>query len=137
MRMREKLIRFMQGRYGIDQLSKTLLALGLAAIVISAFFGDHPAALVFYLVGWVAVICCYLRIFSRNISKRSAENQIFLNKTYRLRGFFGKQINIWKQRKIYHIYTCPSCRQKIRIPKGKGKIEIRCPKCGTKFIRKS
>ena len=135
--MREKLIRFMQGRYGIDQFSKTLLVLGVIVIVISAFLSEHPAALIFYLIGWAAVICSYFRIFSRNVSRRSAENQAFLNRTYKVRTFLQKQLNIWKQRKIYHIYTCPSCRQKIRIPKGKGKIEIRCPKCGKTFIRKS
>ena len=69
--------------------------------------------------------------------KRYAENQAFLAKTYGIRNFFRKQKNIWQQRRVYHIYTCPSCKQKIRIPKGKGKIEVRCPKCGTTFIKKS
>ncbi|MFR5507562.1 MAG: MJ0042-type zinc finger domain-containing protein, partial [[Ruminococcus] torques] len=61
----------------------------------------------------------------------------YLMKTYKIRNWFQNQKNIWQQRKVYHIYTCPSCKQKIRIPKGKGKIEVRCPKCGTTFIKKS
>ena len=135
--MKEKFIRFMQGRYGIDQLSKFLLIVGLVIVLISAFLGDHPAALILYLIGWAFVIYCYFRVFSRNVSKRYAENQAFLAKTYKIRTFFSQQKNIWKQRRVYHIYTCPNCRQKIRIPRGKGKIEIRCPKCSTTFIKKS
>lgn len=134
--MKEKLIRFMQGRYGVDQLSKFLLILGLVVVVISALF-DSRVSLILYILGWVLVIYCYFRVFSRNIPKRYAENQAFLSKTYKIRTFFQKQKNIWQQRKTHHIYTCPSCKQKIRIPKGKGKIEVRCPKCGTTFIKKS
>ena len=78
-----------------------------------------------------------LLLFSRNVQKRYAENQAYLMKTYKIRNWFQNQKNIWQQRKVYHIYTCPSCKQKIRIPKGKGKIEVRCPKCGTTFIKKS
>lgn len=137
MNFRERLIRFMQGRYGIDQLSKFILAVGVILVLISALFGDHPAALIPYFLGWLLVIYCYYRVFSRNVTKRYAENQAFLARTYRIRSFFRSQKNIWGQRKMYHIYTCPSCRQKIRIPKGKGKIEVRCPKCGTTFIKKS
>ena len=77
------------------------------------------------------------RVFSRNISKRYAENQKYLAKTYKLRTYIQQQKNSLAQRKVYHIYKCPGCKQKIRIPKGKGKIEIRCPKCGTTFIKKS
>ena len=134
--MKEKLIRFMQGRYGVDQLSKFLLILGLVVVVISALFNSR-VSLILYILGWVLVIYCYFRVFSRNIPKRYAENQAFLEKTYKIRMFFQKQKNIWQQRKTHHIYTCPSCKQKIRIPKGKGKIEVRCPKCGATFIKKS
>ena len=134
--MKEKFIRFMQGRYGVDQLSKFILILGLVFVVISALF-NNALSLLTYILGWVMVIYCYFRIFSRNIPKRYAENQAYLAKTYKIRTFFGKQKNIWQQRKVYHMYTCPSCKQKIRIPKGKGKIEVRCPKCGTTFIKKS
>ena len=125
------------GRYGIDQLSKFILVIGVVCVLISALFGDHPAALIPYFLGWVLVVYSYYRVFSRNVTKRYAENQTFLAKTYGIRSFFQKQKNIWQQRKVYHIYTCPSCKQKIRIPKGKGKIEVRCPKCGTTFIKKS
>ena len=135
--MKEKLIRFMQGRYGVDQLSKFLLIVGLAIILISAFFGGHVAGMICYVLGWVVLIYCYFRTFSRNVSKRYAENQTFLTRTYRVRSFFQRQKSLWAQRKNYHIYTCPSCKQKIRIPRGKGRIEVRCPKCGTTFIKKS
>lgn len=127
----------MQGRNGVDSLSKFLLITGVVVVLLSALFGSHPVGMFFYFLGWVVIIYCYFRMFSRNISKRYAENEAFLNRTYKIRSFFQKQINIWKQRRVYHIYTCPGCRQKIRIPRGKGKIEIRCPKCGTTFIKKS
>ena len=81
--MKEKLIRFMQGRYGVDQFSKFLLVLGLIAVVVSSVFVDNIAGLVFYILGWALVIYCYFRVFSRNIQKRYAENQ----------GVSGK--NIW------------------------------------------
>ena len=95
--MKEKFIRFMQGRYGVDQLSKFLLIVGLVIVLVSAFLGSNPIALVLYLVGWICVIYCYFRVFSRNVSKRYTENQAFLAKTYGIRNFFQKQKNIWQQ----------------------------------------
>lgn len=137
--MKEKLIRFMQGRYGVDSFSRFLLVLGLAAVLLSSVFSRHHALVgnVFYILGWIMIIYCYFRMFSRNVTKRYAENQTFLAKTYKIRTFFQRQKSMWKQRKVYHIYKCPNCKQKIRIPRGKGKIEIRCPKCSTTFIKKS
>lgn len=89
------------------------------------------------LIAWALIIYTYFRIFSRNTYKRAAENQAYLSKTYKLRNWFAKQKNMMKQRKTHHIYKCPTCKQKIRIPRGKGKIEIRCPKCYTTFIKNS
>lgn len=135
--MKEKFIRFMQGRYGVDQFSKFLLVAGLVVVFLSALVSGNIVGSVFYILGWVIIIYCYFRIFSRNVSKRYAENQAFLAKSSGVRAYFRSQKSIWSQRKTHHIYKCPQCRQKIRIPKGKGKIEVTCPKCGNKFIRKS
>lgn len=135
--MKEKLIRFMQGRYGVDTFSKFLLILGLAVVLVSSIFSGKTSGMICYILGWILIIYCYFRMFSKNVTKRYAENQTFLAKTGRIRGFFRDQKSIWKQRKTYHIYKCPGCGQKIRIPKGKGKIEVRCPKCSTSFIKKS
>ncbi len=135
--MREKMTRFMQGRYGVDSLSKFLLVCGLVVVFATAFIDSPLISSLFNLLGWVIVIYCYFRLFSRNVTKRYAENQTFLTKTYRIRCFFARQKELLKQRRVYHIYQCPGCRQKIRIPRGKGKIEVRCPKCGTTFIKKS
>jgi DNA-directed RNA polymerase subunit RPC12/RpoP len=135
--MKEKLIRFMQGRYGIDSFSKFMLISGLVVVMLSSFLGGNIIGVICYAGGWFLVIFCYFRMFSRNINKRYAENQTFLAKTYKIRSFFQGQKNVWKLRKTHHVYKCPSCSQKIRIPRGKGKIEIRCPKCSTTFIKKS
>ena len=79
----------------------------------------------------------YFRIFSRNIQQRYAENQKYLQMTSKFRFRFNKEKNLMKQRKTHHIYSCPGCGQKVRIPRGKGKIEIECPKCHTKFVKRS
>lgn len=131
--MKEKLIRFMAGRYGFDSLGKATIIAALAAVVLASLF-DVP---VLSWLAWALIIYAYFRMFSRNIYKRSAENQTYLAKTRRLRAWFSTQKNLLAQRKTHHIYKCPTCRQKIRVPKGKGKIEIRCPKCQTRFIKKS
>lgn len=135
--MKEKLIRFMQGRYGVDSFSKCLLVAALVLVLISSFFGEKAFGTALYTLGLVVFVYSYFRVFSRNISKRYAENQQFLAKTAKIRTFFAQQKNLMQQRKTHHIYSCPSCKQKIRIPRGKGKIEVRCPKCGTTFIKKS
>lgn len=134
--MKEKFIRFMQGRYGVDQLSKVTMGTALVVIILSLFFRGRVGALL-NTVGLLAIVYTYFRIFSRNIQKRYAENQKYLNMTWKIRQRLNKEKNMMEQRKTYHIYSCPGCGQKIRIPKGKGRIEIDCPKCHTKFIKKS
>ena len=135
--MREKMMRFMQGRYGVDTFSKFLLGAGLIVVLLSSVFRGRIPGTICYLAGWILIIYCYFRMFSKNVTKRYTENQTFLTKTYKIRSFFNRQKSIWKQRKTHHIYKCPTCGQKIRVPRGKGKIEIRCPKCSTTFIKKS
>ena len=120
--MKEKFLRFMQGRYGVDQFSKGLLIAGLVIVLLSSLFAGGKAGSLFYLLGWILIIYCYFRIFSKNVSKRYAENQKYLAKTYKIRTYIQQQKNSLAQRKAYHIYKCPGCKQKIRIPKGKERL---------------
>ena len=130
--MKEKFYRFMQGRYGGDQLSRFLMILTVACMVLSLFVADF-----FYIIGFALLIYSYFRIFSRNRYKRQAENAVYLKYEYKVRQFFATWKRDMAQRKTHHIYRCPSCRQKIRVPRGKGQIEIRCPKCSNTFIKRS
>lgn len=130
--MREKLQRFMWGRYGNDKLNQMLMIFSMICLVLSMIFRGP-----FYLLAVAAMIYVYFRMFSRNIPKRSAENQWYLAKTRKLRDAVGKKKRELAQRKQYHIYKCPKCKQKIRVPRGRGRIAITCRKCGTEFVKKS
>ena len=131
--MREKLMRFMQGRNGMDELGQALNIGVLVFLVLSIFTGWS----VFYILGLGLMIYMYFRIFSKNWTKRSAENQWYLRKSYAVRTWFDKKKKMWQLKKTHKIFKCPTCKQKIKVPKGKGKIEIRCTKCDTKFIKRS
>ncbi len=131
--MKEKFYRFMQGRYGQDQFSRFLLILGLICLAVNIFVRSS----ILYWVFWLLLIYTYFRMFSKNHAARYAENQRYLNATARFRYWFDQQKKLANERKYHHIYVCPKCRQKIRIPKGKGKIMVRCPKCHHEFQRRS
>lgn len=129
----------MQGRYGVDDLSRFIMGVALVLIILAMFANifSRTAGSTLDILGVAAIVYAYMRIFSRNIQQRYAENQKFLQMTSKFRFRFNNEKDLMKQRKIHHIYSCPGCGQKIRIPKGKGKIEIECPKCHTKFVKRS
>lgn len=135
--MKEKIGRFMAGRYGNDKLNQFMMAVFLGCAVLNLFVRNAYASTVLNSWECLLILLVYIRMFSRNISKRYAENQKYLALENRLRRFFGQKRYLMQQRKEYHIYKCPDCKQKIRIPRGKGKISIRCPKCGEEFIKNS
>lgn len=131
--MKEKLQRFMAGRYGADQLSRVYLGITLIFLVISMFTRFMP----FYWVALVLLIYTYYRMFSKNISKMYAQNQRFLNARYRRVAKWDAFKKRWAQRREYRFFKCPTCKQRVRVPKGKGKICITCPRCHHDFIKKS
>ena len=133
MNWRDRLNRFMYGRYGQDQFSKFLLAICLVLLVVS-FFVRIPglSLLVLLLLGYV-----YFRMLSRNATARYAENQKFLELKARFLGLFGKNRSGAQRQGDHMIFRCPKCSQKIRIPCGKGMVEITCPKCRTKFRKRT
>ena len=131
--MKERMQRFMAGRYGNDQLNQFIFIVAIISMVLEIITRQS----LFYTLTLVLLILAYVRVFSRNINKRYEENMKFLQKKDAILNKFRKQKYYAAQRRNYHIYTCPQCKQKIRIPKGKGKISITCPKCMTSFIKKS
>ena len=155
---RDKLQNFMSGRYGSDELTRFLTAVVLICLVLSFFFLGG----ILSVIAVAVLIYDYYRIFSRNLQARRNEHAWYLDKKYKVQAFFrsgkGRAVGNWcrqvgrnirsafqtiklnlKYGKEYHIYTCPNpeCRAKIRVPKGKGHIEITCPKCHEKFVRNS
>lgn len=131
--MKEKFLRFMYGRNGMDAFNRSLF---LTAIILYVLSSLTDVGLLY----WISVVMlfyAYYRMFSKNLYKRSEENRTYLNKTAKFR--YKAQIK-WshlKQLRTHHIYKCPTCKQKIRIPRGKGRIEIRCPRCKSTFIKNS
>jgi hypothetical protein len=132
--MKEKLQHLMIGRYGVDPLSKAMMYASIGCLIISMIFSRSN---IFYLVALILLGYTYFRIFSRNITKRYEENQKFLNMRSHLLIQKNQKKTQWNQRKIYRFFSCPDCRQKVRVPRGKGKICITCPKCKHEFIKKA
>lgn len=128
-KFRNAVYRFMYGRNGIDELSNFLLKVGLFVLIPTLFVGG-TARLILDLLFWAITIYCYFRVFSKNISKRQAENQWFLSKM----NYNKTRV---KQAKQYRFYDCPKCHTHLRVPRGAGKITITCKKCGYQFDKKA
>lgn len=131
--MKEKFQRFMMGRYGVDDLSRFLLYVLVGLMILNFIFRSALISLLLF----IGLVVIYVRMFSKNHSRRYEENARFLKLKNKVLGRVRQEKELASQRKDYRIYTCPGCKQKIRVPKGKGKIEVTCPKCHTSFIKKS
>ena len=125
--------KMMYGRYGTDQLGFVTLFLVLILNIVFTFTGWD----ILYVLGIMLTVVCIWRIFSKNISRRYAENQKFLQMTAPVRNAAIRWIAQMRDLKTHRHYRCPECRQKIRVPKGKGKIQITCPKCHHEFVKKT
>lgn len=131
--MMEKARRFMQGRYGVDELSKFLMFLSIGMIFLGGITGNG----LLNMLSVVFIGIAYMRLLSRNYYKCSTQNQKYLKLRYKVMGRWSGLLARFRERKIYRFYSCPQCSQKVRIPRGKGKVRITCPKCSTEFSEKS
>ncbi len=117
--------RFMQGRYGVDKLNIAILSVGLAVCVVSLFINSPAVNLALMAVSYGLMFWAMFRILSRNTYRRYQENRRFLQLFDRVKD------------RQHRYFNCPKCRQRVRVPRGKGKISITCPRCGEKFVRKT
>ena len=117
--------RFMQGRYGSDKLNTAILVVGLSACLLQIFIPFAWTKLVLTMFSYVCMGWAIFRTLSRNTYKRYQENRKYLRFLDRIKD------------REHKYFVCPRCKQTVRVPKGKGKIAISCPKCKEKFIKKT
>ncbi len=124
-KFRQKLQRFMMGRYGVDKLNNWILGIGAIVCIVAMFIPLVTVKLGMTVLAYGLMIWSIFRAFSRNTYKRYQENRRFLLLLDRI------------QDRKHRYFTCPKCHQTVRVPRGKGKIAISCPKCREKFIKKT
>ena len=141
--MKERLRRFMEGRYGADELNKFLTICGWVLLLLGFVLSgiDSRGALiagsVLVTLSWAFLILSLFRTLSKKTSQRASENYKYFVYKNRFLGWFRRLKSRWQDRKVHRYFRCPQCRATVRVPKGKGKIRITCPKCRHQFVRKS
>ena len=135
--MKEKFAKFMSGRRGMDELARFLYALTLLFLILSLLIPDVMVRFVFLLLAITAMVLTFWRCLSKNLNKRWQENERYLKHTEKFRAWGRLRRDMWRQRREYKFFKCPSCKAVLRVPKGKGKVRIVCRKCGTAFEKKT
>jgi hypothetical protein len=125
----------MFGRYGGDDLSKALLVLSFILLIIVDFLPKSLSILV--VIAYIPAVICIFRILSRNIYMRRNENYKYLKIKNKVMAWFKYKLNKVEVGKTHKYFTCPNCKQKLRVPRRQGKISITCPKCKNTFKGKS
>jgi len=131
-RMGNAFARFMYGRNGVDQLNYALLIVGIAICLLEILFGWEILSLLSTVL-WFVVL---FRMLSRNIYKRQAENAKWVRFWNKFRGGYGAA-KARREDKEHKYFKCGNCKTICRVPAGKGKIVITCPKCGSEIHGKS
>ena len=126
---RERVARFMAGRYGKDKLYYFLLTICFILIIINLIFNSK----IVYLAGLLLYFYAIYRVMSKNIYKRQRENELFIKLWDKPQKFINLQKCKIRDRKTHVYRKCPSCRNNLRLPKQKGKHTVSCPCCKNKF----
>ncbi|MBQ6335323.1 MAG: hypothetical protein IJI46_09670 [Erysipelotrichaceae bacterium] len=128
-----RIAKFLRGRNGMDRMAKDLYVFAVILLVINVFFRSS----FFHLLSMIALGYSLFRFLSKNPNKRQIENRnymVYRNRVFNSLRFVKRK---WDDRKVYRYYTCKNCGQKVRVPAGKGNIEITCPKCGNTFNKRT
>ena len=130
-------MRFMQGRYGADQLGLAVIWMSIILNLIGAMTGSVAAAGLLNLVSTAGWAWALWRLLSKNKAKRYAENQWFLTHWAKLKTPVMQAVSRFKNRKKYVYFSCPQCHMKLRLPRGVGNVTVKCSKCGHSFEKKA
>lgn len=125
--------KFMLGRYGGDQLSTALLIFSVLLTVI----GELTRMQLLAFLGYIPLGISLYRMLSKDASKRRMENYKFSILMSPIYSWFNKSAKRAKDSKTHRYFSCPNCKTKLRVPKGKGKLIITCPKCKTELRKRT
>ena len=144
---------FFSGRNGADELSVTLVILGVVLFLAAPIFDERIIQGIFILLGGVSAFFGVFRSLSKNVGKRRSENIAFVNffrreseaekeqkkreKEAKKKAEEERKARRKEEEKTHAFFKCPQCGKELRVPRGKGKIRIKCPNCGEQFIRKT
>lgn len=110
------------GRNGLDTLSFVSIVVSIVLFVLASVIETEYYALIPFVIGALILAYAIFRILSTNTARRQYEEERFAS-------FF--------KRDPYKRFKCPKCKTLCRVPKGRGKIKIHCPKCGAEFIKRT
>ena len=130
--MRTWLAAFMLGRNGVDHLNKLLFRTAAVIAALNLLLLRQIGSVPFLIAGYAL-----FRTISRNLPMRQAEDVLVLEKCRRVKAILSGAVQRAKQRRDYRFFSCPGCRSYLRVPRGKGRIQVTCPRCGHRFDRKS
>ena len=134
--MRKWLAKLMVGRYGVDPLTNFLLIVSMVILLVATLLVRNSAVhSVLFTLAVALLVIGYYRIFSRKTSKRYEETQKYLRLRNRLTGRLRALRDRLRQSRTHRFFKCPECGVTVRVPKGKGKIKITCPKCRATFVK--
>jgi len=125
--------KFMYGRYGFDQFSRAIIFFSLFIALIASL---TRSSLLLWL-SYIPLIYAIFRILSRDTYKRARENYIYCDILRKMKVRVKNTKLLLVGTKTHKFFRCKGCRQMIRIPRGKGKISITCPKCKREFISRT
>ena len=131
-----KLMAFMQGRYGNDQLNTSIFVIILVLNVVNIFVFNFIASLVISIIGYALFALAIFRMLSRNIERRRAENNVFMPAYNAVVNWFKLTIKKFRERKEYRYVKCPVCKSQLRVRNVKGNHTVRCPRCSKEFKKK-
>ena len=131
--LRASLVRFMQGRRGPDELAAASLYAGIAVALIGSLTGFFPL----YLAGYALEMYALFRMLSRQVLKRAGENSRFVAWAGRTRRDVKAFFLRIRLRRKYKYFRCPGCRSLMRLARGRGQVEMTCPKCHRTFSQKA
>ena len=132
-RLKTFLHNFMAGRYGPDHLGAAMVIVSLGLYLVSIITGLTPIIYVSYMI----LALTFFRMLSLNIIRRRTENDKFIRYWWPIKTKLNRRLANIKHRKTHKFFKCPSCSNTLRVPKGKGRLQVTCPKCGERFIKKT